>query len=228
MSDAGLSEVARELRAPRAAGVAGLAFAALFVVSLVLLRDHPAAGSSARQIADWYLHQNSRNISLVGLYLVPFAGIAFLWFIAVIRAHVGVREDRFLATVFLGSGVLFVTMLFAAAAAAGSSFAATRFLGSPAPSPDVVVFARGLAYAFLYVYGVRAGAVFMMVVSTIGRRTGALPGWLVLAGYVLAVALLVSVSFYRLTVLAFPAWVAAVSVVILIRGDVGDAAAATA
>jgi hypothetical protein len=40
------------------------------------------------------------------------AGIAFLWFIGVIRDHLGDREDRFFATVFLGSGLLFVAMLF--------------------------------------------------------------------------------------------------------------------
>jgi hypothetical protein len=45
-------------------------------------------------------------VALVGLYLAPFAGIAFLWFIAAIRSQLGEREDRFFATVFLGSGLL--------------------------------------------------------------------------------------------------------------------------
>lgn len=33
------------------------------------------------------------------------AGIAFLWFIGVIRDRSGAHEDRFFATVFLGSGL---------------------------------------------------------------------------------------------------------------------------
>jgi hypothetical protein len=213
--------VAGELRTPRAAGIAGLAFSVLFVASLVVLRHHPAPGASAQEIEDWYVRENARNLALVGLYLAPFAGIAFLWFIAALRDRVGDREDRFFATVFLGSGLLFVAMLFAAAAAAGASIAVVRFQGSPAPSPDAVVFARGLAYALLYVYGVRAAAVFMLVVSTIGRRTGALPRWLALAGYGIAVVLLFSVSYFRLTVLLFPAWVAAVSIVLLLRPEEG-------
>ena len=53
------------------------------------------------------------------LYLVPFAGIAFLWFIGVLRDRLGEREDSFFATVFLGSGLLFVAMLFASAAVVG-------------------------------------------------------------------------------------------------------------
>ena len=51
--------------------------------------------------------------------LLPFAGIAFLWFIAVVRDRLGELEDRFFATAFLGSGLLFIAMVFNAAAVAG-------------------------------------------------------------------------------------------------------------
>jgi hypothetical protein len=37
----------------------------------------------------------------IGLNLIPFAGIAFLWFIGVIRDRIGAHEDRFFATVLL-------------------------------------------------------------------------------------------------------------------------------
>ena len=138
----------RELRAPAAAGVAGLVFVVLFVASVALLYPQPDKGSRAAEITAWYLRTQTKTIGLVGLYLLPFAGIAFLWFIAVIRNRIGAHEDRFFATVFLGSGILFVAMLYAAAATAGASLAAVKFQGSPPPSPDVFVFARGLAYTF--------------------------------------------------------------------------------
>jgi hypothetical protein len=205
----------REARAPRAAGIAGLVFAALFVFSVTLLGNHPAPGSSAAEIASWYTRE-SPTIALVGLYLVPFAGIAFLWFVAVIRDVVGDREDRFLATVFLGSGLLFVAMLFAAAASAGALIALIRFQGAPAPSPDSVDLARSLAYAFMYVFGVRVAAVFVLVSSTIGRRTGTMPRWLAYAGVAVALVLLFTVSYFQFTVLLFPFWVSTVSIVILI------------
>jgi hypothetical protein len=104
-------EVERRFETPRATGIAGLVISALFVVSLLLIRERPAPGSTAKRIADFYL---------VGLYLVPFAGIAFLWFVAAIRSHLGEREDRFFATVLLGTGILFVATLFAASAAAAA------------------------------------------------------------------------------------------------------------
>jgi hypothetical protein len=41
---------------------------------------------------------NNSNAVALGLNLVPFAGIAFLWFIGVLRDRLGEREDRFFAT----------------------------------------------------------------------------------------------------------------------------------
>jgi hypothetical protein len=223
-----LRAVERELRTPAGAGIAGLVFSALFTASLVLLYRQPAAGSSADEIAAWYTRNDTKAVGLVGLYLMPFAGIAFLWFVAAVRTRIGAHEDRFFATVFLGGGLLFVAMLFAAAAAAGAPFAAVKFQGSPPPSPDVFVFARGLAYTLLYVYGIRAAAVFMIVSSTIGLRTATLPRWLVALGYLVALVLLFSVSYSRGFVLVFPAWVTAVSVELLVRARSGGGASRAA
>src|SRR6476646_1879695 len=86
--------IEREARTPRAAGIAGLVFAALLIASLLLLYKHPAPGSSAREITACYLRKDGRNLALGGRYLAPFSGIAFLWFIAVLGGRVGDREHR--------------------------------------------------------------------------------------------------------------------------------------
>lgn len=207
----------RAVEAPRAAGVAGLVFAVLFVVSVVLLHRQPGSGSTAEEIRVWYLGENASRVGLVGLYLMPFAGIAFLWFVAVLRHHVSALEDRFFDTVLTGSGIVFIAMLFAAAASAGSLVAAVKFRDAPVPGPEAVGVARSLAYTFFYVYALRAAAVFMVVASTIGRRSGGLPRWLTYAGYIVAMVLLLSVSYAPLVALLFPAWVATVSIVVLTR-----------
>jgi hypothetical protein len=216
------------LETPRAAGIAGLVFSALFVVSLLLMRARPAPGSSAKEIADFYLEQNAGRTALVGLYLVPFAGIAFLWFIAAIRSHLGEREDRFFATAFLGSGLLFIGMLFAASASAGALIAAVKFQSQPPPDADTFLLARALGFSFLFVFAVRAAAVFMLVASTIGMRTGFLPRWLVVAGYVSGLVFLFSVTYVEALALLLPAWVTAVSVVILRTRDPSPTARARA
>ena len=203
------------METPRAAGVAGLAFAALFVASVLLVRNQPAAGSTAAEIRNFYVGENAGRIALVGVYLVPFAGIAFLWFIAVVRNLISDREDQFFATVFLGSGLLFVAMLFIAAGAGGSLMVAVKFHDEGLPSPGTVMTVRSLAFGFLFVYAMRMAAVFMIVVSTIGMRLGIFPRWLIIAGYVAALVLILNVWYGALIILVFPAWVAAVSVVIL-------------
>jgi hypothetical protein len=209
-------EAERRFETPRAAGLAGIVFSILFVASVLLIRQRPAPGSSAKEIADFYLQQDAGRVTLVGLYLAPFAGIAFLWFIAAIRSHLGEREDRFFATVFLGSGLLFVGMLFAASASAGALIAAVKFEDQPPPDANTFLFARALGHSFLYVFAVRAAAVFMLVASTIGLRTGFLPRWLVVAGYGSGIVFLLTVTYVELLVLVFPVWVVAVSVVILV------------
>src|SRR5246500_5761087 len=110
------------LRTPRAAAVAGIIFSVLLITALILLRL--SAPPSPGTAGIWLTDSAHRAAVAVGLNLVPFAGIAFLWFIGVIRDRIGDREDRFFATVFLGSGLLFVGMLFVAAAVAGAAIAA--------------------------------------------------------------------------------------------------------
>ena len=96
------------LRAPWAAGAAGLLFAALFTIALVLLRTSPLIGVSDRELGRRLANGEDLGIVIGGLYCAPLAGIMFLWFIAVVRDQIGDREDRFFATVFFGSGVIFV------------------------------------------------------------------------------------------------------------------------
>jgi hypothetical protein len=59
----------------------------------------------------------------------------------------------------------------------------------------------------------------MLVASTIGLRTGFLPRWLVVAGYVSGIVFLLTVTYVELLVLVLPVWVAAVSVVILVSAE---------
>ena len=104
---------------PRMVAVSGIIFSMLFIICLVLLRlTIPADPTDPGQ---WLADAGHRKSIRLALNLIPFSGIAFLWFIAVLRNRVGMLEDRFFATVFLGSGLLFVAMLFAAAAVAGAT-----------------------------------------------------------------------------------------------------------
>src|SRR6187401_286575 len=104
------------LKTPRAAAIAGMLFSVLLIIVFWLLRS--AVPADPQEPGSW-LNSESGKIALA-LNLIPFAGIAFLWFIGVLRDRLGPKEDRFFATVFLGSGLLFLATLFVAATIVGA------------------------------------------------------------------------------------------------------------
>jgi hypothetical protein len=198
------------LRTPRAAAVAGIIFSALMITALVLLRISVPARPSAT--GAWLTEPGKRAAVAVALNLVPFAGIAFLWFIGVVRDRVGEREDRFFASVFLGSGLLFVAMLFVAAAVSGGLIAGAS-LGLP--DSNTLALARNITGSLLNVYSMRMAAVFTLSTVTIARRTQIVSRWLTIAGLVCAVVLLIGIGISPWVELVFPAWILALSVDIL-------------
>ena len=156
---------------------------------------------------------------------MPFAGIAFLWFIGVLRDRIGEAEDKFFGTVFLGSGLLFVGMLFVAAAVAAGLVAAAGDNADRLVSSGAWEFGRQASHELLVVYAMRMAAVCTLVISTILRRTRLAPRWLVASGYVIAVVLLLTVGSLPWVELLFPAWVLALSAHVLVVSFRGRAEA---
>ena len=200
------------LKTPRAAAIAGILFSVLLIAGLLLFRLSVRA--DPLEAGAWL--RTSANTIALGLNLIPFAGIAFLWFIAVLRDRLGELEDRFFATVFLGSGLLFLAMLFASAATGGGIIIAYTarhegLLGSP-----TFTFARAVTYEILYLYAVKMAAVFMISTSTLAIRTGIIVRWIAFLGYAFALFLLLSGRYIEWILMLFPLWVLLVSIYILI------------
>src|SRR6516165_4768316 len=201
------------LRTPRAAAVAGIIFSVFMITALVLLRISVPPRLTAT--GAWLTEPGKRAAVAVALNLVPFAGIAFLWFIGVIRDRVGEREDRFFATVFLGSGLLFVAMLFTAAAVSGGLIADVV---SGRPDTGTLSLARNVTSGLLNVYSMRMAAVFTLSTVTIARRTQIVSRWLTVAGLAAALVLIIGIGISPWVELVFPAWILALSVDILVAG----------
>jgi hypothetical protein len=209
----------RALRTPRAAGIAGVLFALLLTTALVLVRL--AVPVDLADSGQWLADPGRRRQIILALNLVPFSGIAFLWFIGVVRDRIGEREDRFFATVFLGSGLLFVAMLFVASAVTAG------FLADAAPggAADGSGFNRRIASVIVRTYAMRMAAVFMISTATIGLRTGFLPRWLGYSGYAVALVLLLVIDVTPWVELLFPFWIFLVSVDTLVENLGGRPAA---
>src|SRR4029450_1662040 len=187
----------RRLTTPRAAAIAGILFAVLLIISMVLIRISIPADPLE---AGAWIEQSGRRRSLA-LNLVPFAGIAFLWFIGVLRDRIGEHEDRFFATVFLGSGLLFLAMLFASAAVAGGLL--VSFGAAPSAEPPPCLFGPPLTYEVANVYAMKMAGVFMISTATISIRTRIMPRWMALLTYVVALMLLLSVGYVAWAIVLF-------------------------
>ncbi|MEU8483908.1 hypothetical protein [Streptomyces sp. NPDC048641] len=191
------------LATPWAAGVAGVVFAILMAAAIVLMRIALPGGNGGDDVT---ADAAQRSAVRTALALIPFAGIAFLWFMGALREQAGEGEDQFFSTVFLGSGLIFVATLFGAAAAAGTVLA---------ESQQHPPFGRQFAYALLTTYAMRMAAVFIITTSTIGRRAGALPRPLIVLGYLAGLVLLAAGANVPWSELVFPAWALILSLNIL-------------
>ena len=196
-------------RTRRSAAVAGIVFAVLLLVAMTLIRlalsdadPESLRGNAAR-----------REQIRLGLHLVPFAGIAFLWFIGVVRDQIGAVEDRLFSSVFLGSGLLFVAMMFVGAV---NTATLITLLDRPRTDTEIWLFGRDFTQSLISVYAMRMAAVFTLSVSTLGLRMAAFPRWVAFAGYAAALVLLVSAGEHKWTQLVFPLWVLVLSIVILL------------
>jgi hypothetical protein len=200
------------LRTPKAAAIAGIIFSlAMFVIFWLLRQSIPADPVGS---ATW-LTTDTKTIALA-LNLVPLAGVAFLWFIGVLRDRLGRQEDRFFATVFLGSGLLFLAMLFAAAAVLGAAM-----LVAPTADPSEFAssttfrFARAATYVIMNVYAIKMAAVFMFSTCTVVIYTDIAPRWVAYAGYLLALLLLFGSYYISWSFAVLPVWVFLISAYVL-------------
>jgi hypothetical protein len=208
----------RRLSTPRAAGLAGVLFAVLFGTAITLI--HTALPEGAAPGSQWLDGATTRlHISAI---LMPFSGICFLWFIGVVRDGLGRFEDKFFSSVFLGSGLLFLAMIFVASAV-GAALVAARSTGAdPLLHDELGEFGRALLLTLSKTYALRMGGVFMISLATIWLKTGLVSRWLVGLTYALAVVLLVASDLSMWMTLAFPSWVLVVSLLALNKAGVID------
>jgi hypothetical protein len=210
MVDAATETALRRMSSPRAMALAGVVFALLFATSLVLTRS--ALPESLLSEVD--LQGSGAARLAIAMTIMPFAGIAFLYLLGVLRDTFGDAEDKVFSTVFLGSGILFLAMAFVAAAIAGAVLAMIEV----DPGQDsAVLFGRAVMLQITNVFALRMAGVFMISLATMWLRHAALPKWISFVTYGTALVLLVVVSLSLWVTLIFPGWALAVSLYLLVR-----------
>ena len=190
----------------------------LFGATLILIRVKMPEGVG--DSTEWL--DSQKDGILTATKLMPFAGITFLWFIGVVRDNLGRYEDRFFASVVLGSGLLFVAMMFVSTAVAAALVVTNAGVTDPAAHVEVIAFGRMIVVSAAKTYAIRMAAVFMISLATIWLKTGLMPRWLVAVSYLVALGLLIAGDVSMWLTLAFPVWVLIVSALILLRAGYID------
>jgi hypothetical protein len=200
-------------------GLTGILFAVLFVLALVLIYTTPRLSASDAEITAFYAGSSTVLVT-VGQFLIPFAGIAFLWHAHTTRLLIQFRTPTPSAIPYglqLVSGILFVVLLFAGTASAGAVALLKDLTNGPLPSADVVRGMLALGYAMVFIYAIRGAGMYALTTTTLLRGAGIMPTWLAIVSYLLALFLLVSTTLHPVVVLIFPAWVVVAGLVVFIR-----------
>ena len=213
MAEDRLSLVRRRIRSPRSAAFAGIGYSILMITGMILTASITRVG--LEDITLELLESWSRKASLV-IILVPYAGIAFLWFTGVIRDQLGELEDRFFATLFYGSGIIQVVLLFIWGAIFGAVMVARAMTAVGLVDSDIYIFGFALMNEIIGNYALRMAGVYMTAINSLWSKTGLMPRWLTIITYVLALGFLVAAERIREARFIFPVWVFVVSVYILI------------
>ena len=203
----------------RLSSITGIIFAGLLVAAIVLVHSAPNLKASDAEFTAFYASSNTALVT-VGLYLIPFAGIAFLWHMNTVRLLVRTCTPKPSAIpdgLQLMAGILFVALLFAGTAAAGAIALLKDLGGGPLPSMDVSRGLLAVGYGMVFVYSVRGAGMYALTTTTLLANAKILPKWLAVVGYLLAAFLLISTTMNPVVMMLLPAWAILVNVVIFVR-----------
>ena len=213
----------------RIGALAGLAFAFCFFLGVAMLNIPESAADE--ELVAWWSDSGNQTTAVVSMYLFVLAGLCFLVFLVKLRSRLLAAEGGTgeLTALVLAGGIVFVSMLFVAAASRGViGFAVKSPVNDESlPGPDTLRYLPQIGYAITGTGGLLAAALTMAATSWLIVRTSVFGRWLAWIGAVAAVLVVVA-SALLAGVLAIPAllvWALATSVA-LWRGQTLPAHAA--
>ena len=102
----------------------------LAIAAWELLTRSPQSALTDQEVSAWFGDPTNRSLLILGLNLAAVSSVLFLWFVAVIRRRLGDREDRFFATVFFGSAIVYVAIWLVSAASLAAPAVAYELSGN--------------------------------------------------------------------------------------------------
>jgi hypothetical protein len=201
-------------RSARRCAIAGATFAALLFTALLLLEQLPSLDAPTLDYLRFYAHGTGTLVT-IGVYLVPFAGLAFMWFMFSLREVLGRRAgSTMVGGLQLATGIAFLCLLFAGTAAVASAAVLQHRTGLFPLHMETIRAHLGLGYTLVFLYGVRMAGAFMIATTTLAKRRGLLTTWPAAASYAAAVVLLIAAASRPAALVILPAWTLAMSLIV--------------
>ena len=150
---------------------------------------------------------------------MPFAGIAFIWFVVLLRMWIRAEADKrnvMQSNIQLTSGTLYIAIFFVSAAAM-SVFSATAQFTDHEIDPALARQFPNFAYTLLLVFGMRMAAMFVFTTSALGKKSKLMPRRFAYIGFAFGLFLLLSVSLFPWLAVVFPVWILMVCAHIFLR-----------
>lgn len=198
----------------------GIAFVVLFVAGFLAFPT-PSDAKDTAKWARWWTDSGHRAGAVIGAYLMVLGLLAFVWFMWGMNQRL--RERGGMMITF---GTLFVTLALVSALVHAAIPGGKLFGSTPVPAgADLARQFDNVGFAVLLVAGALAAGAFTATASYLARRDAILPGWLTIAGYVVAVLQLGAGLFFPFALFAL--WVLVVSIVLLRRSSKVEANVST-
>jgi hypothetical protein len=207
--NAGLENTARP---DRVGAWMGIAFVVVFVAGFMAFPT-PSDNKDTAAWARWWTDSGHRVSAVIATYLMVLGLLAFVWFMWSLNQRLRAHSGMMITYGSLFVALALVSALVRAAIPGGKQFGST-------PVPAGADFSRqfdNIGFGVLLVAGALAAGAFIATASYLARRDAILPGWLTIAGYIVAALQLVAGFF--LPFVLFPLWILIVSIVLVSRAS---------
>jgi hypothetical protein len=201
---AGVDRVA--LASYRTVGWLGIAFSVLFVAGFLAFPS-PEDDNSHAAWEQWWTNSGHRVGAVIATYLMIVGLGAFVWFMWSLRRRL--RESG----PMLIFGSLFVAFAAVSTMVRVSIPGGKLFGGEDVPLGEFSRMFDSIGMALLLIPGALAAGMFVAILSHTARRQTLLPGWLTIAGFVVAALQVASGLFFPFALLML--WVLVTSIVLV-------------
>jgi hypothetical protein len=201
----------------RLGGVCGLLFVLLMVPAYVVgYPDAPTPSSLAQDVIDYFGDAPGTFVVANGV-LAVFSTFFFLWFLGALHGLLrrAEGEEAGLSSAALVGGTLFIALSCAGYAAEVLYPASVLRFENFAPDAEPAFTSLALS-AWLYHFCQVGASVMIAATSLVALATGALPRWLALAGFVVALLTLLHFLLPLLGAVAGLLWIAVISALMLV------------